>query len=135
MWVIPASWYSVAKGESDEEVERVLDLDTIRSGDLCVAIRASGRSAFPERILIMTKAKRRSRGGRAPHGTKGRRLKFGRKRSGRTVLGRLGMTFSWKRLVGITRVKQKISRKIGIPLTKQGRQRKVGRAILRIFGL
>ncbi|MDR1534092.1 MAG: hypothetical protein LBU64_03210 [Planctomycetota bacterium] len=34
--------------------------------------------------------------------------------------------FSWKRLLGITRLKQKISRAIGIPLTKGGRQRKLG---------
>lgn len=34
--------------------------------------------------------------------------------------------FSWKRLVGITKVKQKISRKTGVPLTKSGRQRKIG---------
>jgi len=35
--------------------------------------------------------------------------------------------FSWKRAVGITRVKQKISRATGIPLTKSGRQRKIGK--------
>ena len=35
--------------------------------------------------------------------------------------------FSWKRAVGITRAKQRISRKTGIPLTRSGRQRKVGR--------
>jgi len=35
--------------------------------------------------------------------------------------------FSWKRAVGITRVKQKISRTTGIPLTKSGRQRKIGK--------
>jgi hypothetical protein len=37
--------------------------------------------------------------------------------------------FSWKRLLGITRVKQNISRKIGIPLTRGGRQRKIGAAL------
>jgi len=35
--------------------------------------------------------------------------------------------FSWKRLTGVTRTKQRISRATGIPLTKSGRQRKVGR--------
>lgn len=35
--------------------------------------------------------------------------------------------FSWKRLVGITRIKQNISRIIGIPLTRSGRQRKLGK--------
>jgi hypothetical protein len=34
--------------------------------------------------------------------------------------------FSWKRLVGITKVKQKISHTTGVPLTKSGRQRKIG---------
>lgn len=37
--------------------------------------------------------------------------------------------FSWKRFLGITRVKQNIARKTGIPLTKSGRQRKLGKAI------
>ena len=37
--------------------------------------------------------------------------------------------FSWKRAVGVTRAKSRISRKTGIPLTKTGRQRKVGRAV------
>lgn len=37
--------------------------------------------------------------------------------------------FSWKRFVGITRVKQNISRKTGIPLTKSGRQRKIGKMV------
>ncbi len=79
---------------------------------------------------------RRKRGSRQSRGSRASQPKFGRKRSGgRTTLGRLGMTFSLKRLVGITRVKQKISRATGIPLTRQGRQRKVGKTILRIFGL
>ena len=34
--------------------------------------------------------------------------------------------FSWKRLIGVTRIKQKISRATGVPLTKSGRQRKLG---------
>lgn len=37
--------------------------------------------------------------------------------------------FSWKRAVGVTRVKQNISRKTGIPLTKSGRQRKIGKMV------
>ncbi|MFN8629128.1 MAG: hypothetical protein U0838_02045 [Chloroflexota bacterium] len=35
--------------------------------------------------------------------------------------------FSWKRATGVTRQKQRISRKTGIPMTKGGRQRKVGK--------
>jgi len=38
--------------------------------------------------------------------------------------------FSWNRLLGITKAKQRISRKIGIPLTRSGTQRKIGAIIL-----
>jgi hypothetical protein len=38
--------------------------------------------------------------------------------------------FSWKRFIGITRIKQKVSRRIGIPLTRSGRQRKLGAIIM-----
>ncbi len=37
--------------------------------------------------------------------------------------------FSWKRAVGISAAKSRISRQTGIPLTKSGRQRKVGRML------
>lgn len=37
--------------------------------------------------------------------------------------------FSWKRFLGISRVKSNISRKIGIPLTKSGRDQKIGRMV------
>ncbi|MFL5679323.1 MAG: hypothetical protein ACJ77B_01835 [Chloroflexota bacterium] len=37
--------------------------------------------------------------------------------------------FSWKRAVGVTRAKQRISRRTGIPLTKSGRERKIGRMV------
>jgi hypothetical protein len=37
--------------------------------------------------------------------------------------------FSWKRALGITRVKSSISRATGIPLTKSGRQRKIGKIV------
>lgn len=39
--------------------------------------------------------------------------------------------FSWKRALGVTKQKQRISRATGIPLTRSGRQRKVGRAVTR----
>lgn len=46
-----------------------------------------------------------------------------------------GLSFSLKRAVGITAVKQKIALKTGIPTTKQGLERKVGRMILKgLFG-
>lgn len=42
-----------------------------------------------------------------------------------------GLSFSWKRALGVTQVKQQISRKIGIPMTKSGLERKVGNAIIK----
>ena len=46
-----------------------------------------------------------------------------------------GLSFSLKRALGITAVKQKIAKKTGIPLTKQGLERKIGGAIMKaIFG-
>ena len=44
-----------------------------------------------------------------------------------------GLTFSWKRLLGITRLKQFIARKTGIPTTKQGRRRKLERMFFNRF--
>ena len=40
-----------------------------------------------------------------------------------------GFSFSWKRAIGLSAAKGKLSRKIGIPLTRVGRQRKMGRMI------
>jgi hypothetical protein len=37
--------------------------------------------------------------------------------------------FSWKRALGISAAKARLSRRIGIPLTKSGRQRKLGRLV------
>ena len=37
--------------------------------------------------------------------------------------------FSWKRFVGISAAKSRISRSIGIPLTRSGRERKIGRMV------
>ena len=46
-----------------------------------------------------------------------------------------GLTFSWKRALGITALKQRIARKTGIPTTRQGRQRKLERTLFQaIFG-
>jgi hypothetical protein len=42
-----------------------------------------------------------------------------------------GFSFSWKRLLGISGLKTKISRKTGIPLTKGGFERKVGRTVIK----
>lgn len=43
-----------------------------------------------------------------------------------------GILFSWKRALGITQLKHKISRKTGIPMTKNGMERKIGKTILDI---
>ena len=42
--------------------------------------------------------------------------------------------FSWKRLLGISAAKSRVSRAIGIPLTASGRQRKVGATIFKALG-
>jgi hypothetical protein len=42
-----------------------------------------------------------------------------------------GLSFSWKRALGITRVKQKIARETGIPTSKAGLQRKIGSVFLK----
>ena len=42
-----------------------------------------------------------------------------------------GFSFSWKRAMGISAAKGRLSRRIGIPLTRSGRQRKFGKWGLR----
>ena len=42
-----------------------------------------------------------------------------------------GLSFSLKRAVGVTAIKQKVAKATGIPLTKQGLERKVGGAVLK----
>ena len=44
-----------------------------------------------------------------------------------------GVTFSWKRALGITSLKRKIARTTGIPTTKAGRQRKRERLWYNLF--
>ena len=46
-----------------------------------------------------------------------------------------GFTFSWKRFLGITQVKQQIAHETGIPTTQNGLEREIGGAIIKmIFG-
>lgn len=45
-----------------------------------------------------------------------------------------GVSFSWRRAVGLTRLESDISRKTGIPFTRAGRQRKIGRIVTHMFG-
>lgn len=42
-----------------------------------------------------------------------------------------GLSFSWKRALGITQAKQRIARDTGVPLSKAGLERKIGNIILR----
>ncbi len=39
---------------------------------------------------------------------------------------KFGFSFSWKRAIGLSAAKGRLSRSIGIPLTRSGRQRKIG---------
>lgn len=41
-----------------------------------------------------------------------------------------GLSFSWKRAVGVTAVKQNFARKTGVPTTRGGLERKVGSLVL-----
>lgn len=41
-----------------------------------------------------------------------------------------GVIFSWKRAIGITKLKQQIVRETGIPTTKQSLERKIGAIFL-----
>lgn len=46
-----------------------------------------------------------------------------------------GLSFSWKRALGVTKLKNDVARQTGIPTTKSGIERKVGRAIIKgLFG-
>jgi hypothetical protein len=37
--------------------------------------------------------------------------------------------FSWKRAIGLSAARARLSRRIGIPLTRSGRQRKLGKLV------
>ncbi len=49
-------------------------------------------------------------------------------------MGKFIKGFSWKRQLGVTKVKQKIARTTGIPTTKQGRKRKRDATIAKLLG-
>ncbi len=44
-----------------------------------------------------------------------------------------GLSFSWKRALGITQAKQKIARETGIPTSKAGLERKIGKTLLSLL--
>lgn len=47
---------------------------------------------------------------------------------------KFGFSFSWKRALGISGAKAKLSRKIGVPLSRSGRERKLGRMVTKGAG-
>ena len=53
----------------------------------------------------------------------------------KTNTGISGLSFSWKRALGVTQTKQKIARGTGVPMSKAGVERKIGNIILKaLFG-
>jgi len=40
-----------------------------------------------------------------------------------------GLSFSWRRALGVSQAQARLSRQIGIPLSRSGRQRKIGRSV------
>ena len=46
-----------------------------------------------------------------------------------------GVSFSLRRLLGLSALKGRVSKAIDVPLTEQGRERKVGQWVLRLLGL
>lgn len=44
-----------------------------------------------------------------------------------------GFSFSWKRALGITSVKQKIARQTGIPTSKAAAERRIGAFIINLL--
>lgn len=46
-----------------------------------------------------------------------------------------GLSFSWKRAIGVSQAKQQLAKRIGIPTSKAGLERKIGKMIIKsIFG-
>ena len=53
----------------------------------------------------------------------------------RTNTGMPGLSFSWKRALGITQAKREFTSSTGIPTTKAGIERKIGNVIMKtLFG-
>jgi hypothetical protein len=51
----------------------------------------------------------------------------------KTNTGIPGLSFSWKRALGITQAKQRFARETGIPTSKAGLERKIGKMILKVL--
>ena len=41
-----------------------------------------------------------------------------------------GLSFSWKRALGISKIKQRVARTTGIPTSEGGLERKIGKTII-----
>ena len=44
-----------------------------------------------------------------------------------------GLSFSWKRALGITKMKQRIARTTGLPTSKAGMERKIGNTVVKLL--
>ena len=42
-----------------------------------------------------------------------------------------GLSFSWKRALGVTQAKQQFARRTGIPTSKAGLERKIGKMVIK----
>ncbi|MBS7376715.1 MAG: hypothetical protein KIG42_01795 [Paludibacteraceae bacterium] len=51
----------------------------------------------------------------------------------KTNTGIPGLSFSWRRALGITQAKNRIARTTGIPTTKSGIERKIGNSIIKMI--
>ena len=49
----------------------------------------------------------------------------------KTNTGIPGLSFSWRRALGITKAKREFTKSTGIPTTKSGIERKIGSAIIK----
>ena len=56
------------------------------------------------------------------------------RRRSSTNTGIPGLSFSWRRALGVTAAKQRFARATGIPTTRSGRQQKLGRMMYRAAG-
>lgn len=44
-----------------------------------------------------------------------------------------GVSFSWKRAIGISKIKQEIAPATGIPTTRSGMERKIGKIVINML--
>ncbi|MGL4412391.1 MAG: hypothetical protein ACRCTF_09815 [Bacteroidales bacterium] len=47
------------------------------------------------------------------------------------LFGIKGLSFSWKRALGISEVKRKVAKSTGIPTTRSGMEKKIGNAVIK----